>query len=242
MQKINAIRFLLIFIYLFFTVACLGENCHPPIDSAKVQYIIGYGSLMNTKSKTRTDNEVGQNLPVMVTGLQRGWYMNVCDLVPGGLMTTFLGVIVKPNSVMNAVVYHADNSSDVYQFDEREKGYCRYQIAPQKIKFLSQSRINHAQYWVYLTPKKMFKIATKSCPIVQSYIDLFLTGCLNLQVKYHLPGFAKTCITTTHAWSQYWIDDRIFPRRPFIYQKNALSIDHLLLKTVPSQFKYRHIE
>jgi len=50
-------------------------------------------------------------------------------------------------------------------------------------------------------------------PIVQSYVDIFLSGCLQLQEQV-LPDieaekdFPSRCIETTHGWSAHWKNDR----------------------------------
>ena len=64
----------------------------------------------------------------------------------------------------------------------------------------------------------------------------FLSGCIALETKYHLQDFAKQCVITTHAWSKDWVNDRIFPRRPYIHQSNARKIDALLFQNVSKYF------
>ena len=43
--------------------------------------------------------------------------------------------------------------------------------------------------------------------------------------------FAETFLKTCSDWSKYWVNDRIYPRRAFIYVPNANTID-TLIKTV----------
>lgn len=40
------------------------------------------------------------------------------------------------------------------------------------------------------------------------------------------------CTGSTPSGSQYWVNDRLYPRRPFIYQPNASRID-AALKAAP---------
>lgn len=81
------------------------------------------------------------------------------------------------------------------------------------------------------------KAPSKRCPIVQSYVDLFMTGCINMQERYQLDGFAMQCATTTHGWEGEWVNDRIYPHRAFVHQPNAFKIDKILAKAVPKEFK-----
>ena len=68
-----------------------------------------------------------------------------------------------------------------------------------------------------------------------------MTGCLDLAKRvdrnlYPDLRFAEECIETTEGWSPDWVNDRLYPRRAFIYQPNAGTIDRLLhdaAKTAP---------
>ena len=70
----------------------------------------------------------------------------------------------------------------------------------------------------------------------QSYVDIFLAGCLEIEEKYHLKNFAASCVNTTGDWSLHWVNDRIYPRRPTVYQAKALVIDALLQQQIPTLF------
>ena len=56
---------------LLWAVSVCAEDCHPEVDPSKPQYVVGYGSLMETASKRMTEPDAGTNLPVSVTGFQR---------------------------------------------------------------------------------------------------------------------------------------------------------------------------
>ena len=75
-------------------------------------------------------------------------------------------------------------------------------------------------------------------PIVQSYVDMFIRGCIQVEEKYKINDFAKDCIQSTGQWSEHWINDRIFPRRPSLYEPYAAKIDALLKKTLSEKFKH----
>ena len=42
-----------------------------------------------------------------------------------------------------------------------------------------------------------------------------LIKSINARRKYKIDEFAKKCVETTSEWSEFWINDRINPRRPF---------------------------
>lgn len=228
---------------LFLNIAVYAHNCYPPINPQQAQIIVGYGSLMNEASKKRSDPNVSDSYPVRVTGFKRGWLARSCNKIIG-FSTTFLNIYPEKNSTMNAVIYKLGTAHNIYKYDARENIYCRIRIPSSHIKFLVPipKTMRHAQIWIYANKKKDANPPSKNCPIVQSYVDVFLTGCLNIQKKFNLPNFAKQCIMTTSHWSPYWVNDRIYPRRPFIYQPNAREIDKLLEKTHPKLFDAIKIE
>ena len=62
-------------------------------------------------------------------------------------------------------------------------------------------------------------------PILQTYIDVCLTGCLEFG-----EDFAEEFLETTFAWNQFWINDRVLARRPWVHCPNYAAIDELLVK------------
>jgi hypothetical protein len=63
-----------------------------------------------------------------------------------------------------------------------------------------------------------------------------------MEEKYHLKNFAASCVNTTSDWSIHWVNDRIFPRRPTIYQPKAIKIDALLQEKIPYFFHQIRLE
>ena len=230
-----------IFISLIVFCSTIFANCHPQPSTKKSQYLIGYGSLINKASKDRTVPNTDPNLPILLSGYKRGWYEKGCKIssIPS---TVYLGIQKHSGEIINAVIFKMNNANDLLKYDSREHGYCRVPVKPSKIKLLINKKIQESQFWVYLPKQSHISQASKQCPLVQSYIDLFIGGCLSIEKKYQLPGFAKQCITSTKQWSKHWVNDRIFPRRAFAKNPQASNIDNLLYQTVPNQFKHRYIE
>lgn len=200
---------------------------------------------MSTPSKSRTYPNTLENIPVTVKGFSRSWN---CKGVSPTLSTTYLGANWDPKKSFNAVIFKLANSSGadaekaLNDFDRRESYYCRKEVPVKDIQFfggiknVSSSAARNSQYWIYVTKPEYTAFPSKNYPIVQSYVDVWLSGCFELEEKFDLEGFAKQCIESTQGWSNNWVNDRIYPRRPFFYQPNALTIDRLLMETIPSKY------
>lgn len=221
------------------------DQCHPAVDQSLPQFIVGYGSLMEEASKRRTAPDTGLNRPVRVRGFQRAWNARGNQV---GFSTTYLGVDAPKtpderkvagdatdDPVMVAAAYQDFSAKGIAGTDERETFYCRYAVALDKIELLDGWAFpENAQVWIYALPRgQKGDLPNERWPIVQSYVDIFLTGCLDLEKRvdrslYPDLKFADLCISTTTGWSADWVNDRLYPRRAFIYQPNASTIDQLL--------------
>lgn len=228
------------FILLFYSVSSFALDCHPKVDARLPQYIIGYGSLIDDASKNRTDPLAGKSIPVLVKGCQRIWAGHG-DLP--GLNATFLSAVKNNKASLNGVVYPLDNPQAIVSYDKREGIYCRRLINATNLVLLSQSTLpTHKQVWIYILKAEANQSPTQEFPIVQSYVDIFLRGCIQVEEKYKIKDFARNCIINTQNWPGYWINDRIFPRRPSLYEPFAVQIDALLKSTIPEKFKYISFE
>lgn len=207
--------------------------CHPLPNCHKAQYIIAYGSLMEKKSKNGTDSTSGKNRPVNVAGYQRGWFSKGESI---GFSTTYLGVIKNPDAYFNGTIFPLATSTSIKNYDKREKYYCRVSVPKERIHTLDRSKLPDAEFWIYAIKPESMANPSKKYPIVESYVDIFLSGCIEIENKFHLKNFAANCVNTTSNWSTHWVNDRIYPRRPFVFEPNALKIDQLLMDNVPQFF------
>ena len=194
------------------------------------QFIFGYGSLLESQSRARTSPSALYASPVNVAGIQRGWF----DQVGGvSLSTTYLGAVPDPNSNCNGVIFQV-SQQQLEAFDQRETGYDRKRVDQKNVTMLDGSKAAPGgDIWFYANREKQY--ASAKCPIVQSYVDICLNGCLELEATYPLAkeaAFAETFLKTCSDWSKYWVNDRIYPRRAFIYVPNASRIDQLILKVL----------
>jgi hypothetical protein len=215
-------------------------GCGEPLDTERAQYIVGYGSLMQEDSRMRSSPRAGPAHPVEVEGYRRGWFARGSA---AGLGSTFLGLQSDSKSHLNAVIYEV-NPSEVDATDKRESLYCRVSVALSDIRPLERGWApeRDAQAWIYLSLPKSVATPDSRNPIVQSYVDLFVSGCLEQEQRSGVEGFTQECLATTAGWSEHWVNDRIYPRRPFIYQPKAPQIDRLLSTQLPQYFLRIKIE
>ena len=201
-----------------------------------MNYIFGYGSLIEQASRTRTTAAAIYVLPAKVKGFARGWWARTGVV---GFSTTFAGAIPKELAFMNGVVY-AVSDDELDRTDKRESGYTRTDITD-SVEILGGSFKPKGKVWVYLNKfndEQELKNSLPSAefPIVQSYVDICLAGCLQIQQGFPEAGnFAAEFIQSTQEWSTYWENDRANPRRPFAIPM-AQDIDVLLQKHLPTYF------
>ena len=195
-------------------------------------YIFGYGSLIENESRMRTTPEAATVYPVIVKGFKRGWFARTGE---NSLSTTFLGCIQDEESLVNGVIYKV-SEDDLFKIDKREQGYIRKLIDISHVNFLFNIDDNNVEIWIYTNEFENIKqlennLPNKNFPIVQSYVDMCINGCLEIEENYEKAKeiqFTKLFIESTEYWNKFWANDRIFPRRPFIYQPNANTIDTFL--------------
>ena len=207
--------------------------CHPTPNPQFPQYIVGYGSLMETTSKNNTDRTSGENRPVMIDNYQRGWFAKGLSV---GLSTTYLGIVKHSNAHFNGTIFRLATPNTIQNYDKREKYYCRVAVPIASIHPLDHHPLPKGQFWIYEIKPEFMAEPSEKYPIVESYVDIFLSGCLEIEKKFHLNDFIAECINTTTDWSPHWVNDRIYPRRPFVFEPNALTIDKALADKLPQIF------
>jgi len=191
-------------------------------------YLFGYGSLINAESRAKTGKS-GQAIPVRVKAVERQW-----NLIVPGMRLSAVGAVSNPDSTCNGVIVSVD-AKDLPKFDKREIGYSRIKIPKHEVTILLRGkRVPQGNLWVYVVDKPR-RPSIKN-PLIQSYIDVILTGCLNINEQ-----FAREFVTTTTGWNNPWINDRQKPRYLRAMEKVpfAKKIDRLLKELVPTAFSRR---
>ena len=230
---------LLAFIFTLLSGSAIADDCHPLPSPDLPQYLVGYGSLMEEASRLHTAPSAKVAWPVRVQGFRRAW---IAQGSPVGFSTTFLGIAAEPKATMNAVIFALASDAELANMDAREGGYCRVAVSSARVTMLGPDAPPPGEAWIYVNQSGRTAAPSPRFPIVQSYVDLFLNGCLQIERKHQIAGFAEECISNTHGWSKHWVNDRLYPRRPFIHESNAGAIDAMLQRKLPGQFKAIRIE
>lgn len=219
-------------------------------DSSKTNapnkdYIFGYGSLIEDASRERTTASARYAFPVVVKGIVRGWWARGGS---SGLTTTYLGALEDDNATCNGVIY-AVTEEELAETDARETaGYKRCLIQPQNITMLDgRNTPPEGNIWVYVNQFSRAEIRdnipTAQFPMVQSYLDICVNGCLEVEARYPTAaGFTKEFLTKTAEWNRFWVNDRSQPRRAFAAQPAAEGIDEALLSVPETAELYYEVE
>lgn len=178
-------------------------------------HIFGYGSLVNAESRKRTGDTMFV-CSARVKGLKRAWNVHASKM-------TALGVIEDTDAICNGVIVSVSDEGLV-KFDEREKYYSRIELKRENIEIIEEGKISDGPVWVYVTSNPESSDALH--PIVQSYVDVVLTGFLSFG-----DIFAEEFMKTTSGWNHI-VDDRkgpIYPRALERIEKKE-KIDSLMRK------------
>lgn len=218
-----------------------AASCYPEVDPSRAHYVVGFGSLMETASRQRTWPNTGTGLPIVVQDLERSWIGRGTSI---GFSTTMLGITERRGAHIVAALYRVFDLADFAAGDAREFSYCRTQVAPELITMLDGSDTPaDGLIWHYQVRPENRQPPSVDFPIIQSYVDIFLNGCIELAERVIVEDvdFVADCIDTTSGWSTHWINDRLHPRRPYLIP-NALRIDELLHQMLPEEFAAIRIE
>lgn len=227
------LNILLFFSFFSFQALANPTSCNQTPAQGSNNYIIGYGSLMERESRMSTNPNAKLVEPILIKNFER-----LFGHSGGNYKTTFLTLIEKNGAKVNGV-YYAVTLEDIIKTDQREKSYCRIKVNSNDLDFYGRKvKLENTNFWVYAANVERLQKPTATHPIVQSYVDIFLNGCFQIQEEFKLESFAKDCVETTKEWSEHWVNDRIHPRRPFAIA-NAMKIDQLLSKYFTNYYNHR---
>jgi hypothetical protein len=190
------------------------------------QYIFGYGSLLERESRMGTWPSAEFAAPAVVKGIARGWFdqTDVSSWSP-----TYLGGVADASAECNGVIFPV-SAAEFDSYTQREVGYQPTKIDRAQVTMLDGSAAPpEGDIWYFANTSKRYPSAAH--PIVQSYVDVCLNGCLEIEAAYPLAqqaGFAERFIQTTSDWRPPWVNDRMYPWRPFVYVPRASAIDALI--------------
>lgn len=178
-------------------------------------YIFGYGSLMNSASRKLT-GYTGNSIPAIAHGFERHWSKIDDSYVVSPL------AVKQGTGQVNGVLVEVDELA-LQEFDRREAGYHRIQLDAHSIETLCGHHVDKT-VWIYVVEQT--QPPCERSPIVMSYVDTVLAGCLEVS-----EAFAEHFIEHTLGWQHPLIDDRLQPvylRLAGVESHHRAQIDQLL--------------
>ncbi len=191
-----------------------------------VQYIFGYGSLISQDARNKTAHSK-RVLPARVCGYRRFW--NAFPLYGWSPLAVRRESEASCNGVLIAV-----DAPQLELFDRREGGYAREIVEHDSIELLEDADLGSSFVWIYVPLRSV--MPGNDTPILQSYVDVAVTGCLDYSER-----FAREFVETTDYWDSPWLDDRSKPTyvRSLDKVRRAREIDQLLGELVAEPYYRR---
>lgn len=181
-------------------------------------FILGYGSLISHESRAKT-GETGKVWPVKLQGFERHW-----SVMSDEYGMSSVAVIKASGKACNGVLAEVPYEQFPL-FDERERGYHRTQIKPEQLMAYHGRDLPEGTYWIYHTNTVVEP--TQKCPIVLSYLDVILSGCLE-----YGDAFTQDFLQHTKGWTSPLLNDRATPRYPRVQPDIQTDCLNVLLLTV----------
>lgn len=152
---------------------------------------------------------------------------------------------------INGVLFPTRSHHDLTAFDIREVGYSRVSVPLDKIRLLPeagclvararaitlQSEISEAslhtketkdkkipRVWIYVPDASHTASPSVEYPILQTYVDVCIEGCLLWGGR----EFAIEFLKGTSNWSEYYLNDTPMSRRPWLHRKDYKRVDECL--------------
>jgi len=180
-------------------------------------YIFGYGSLINSISRQVT-GDTGHAVPVKVAGFSRYW----AKISEGFGMSSVVVIpdneTVSVKSQCNGVLVEV-SESEFDSFDERERGYQRVLVDAAQVAFYDEADKaaltgTHSEIKIWLYQTNTVVNPCQNFPVVFSYLDVILAGCLEYST-----AFCHDFLEMTQGWQFAVLNDRQNPRYPRVQPK-----------------------
>ena len=142
------------------------------------------------------------------------------------------------------ILFPIDSSGMLDSFDSRERGYNRVKVPLHLISLnlsvgclAAQQRAiclrrkfdeapNDITIWVYVPDKEHYFSPSEDYPILQTYIDVCIRGCL----QWGGIPYALEFLQSTIGWSEFYLNDAPMSRRPWLHRPDYSIIDSCLEK------------
>ena len=148
---------------------------------------------------------------------------------------TALGVVKDADNAddINGILFQIPHE-EISNFDRREVGYERVKVPLDCLEFDNTMNDTCTQFtmqpddniWIYIPLQSHTLYADENHPLLQSYVDTVLQGC----IEWGEESMAEQFILTTGGWSTYYLNDTPSSRRPWLFRKEYATIDKLLSK------------
>lgn len=211
--------------------------------TGSLNYVVGYGSLITKESRLNTGH-TGKCMPVRINNYSRSW---TARIKKKGKKYTAVSIYPSKHKSINAVITEID-PLELTSYDERETNYTRVRIKNTDItSYITNMTLPNAIIWAYIINPGFSKPSSCIYPILQSYIDIILTGCSRISEKFMVDFIHSTSHWVNIKDPRYnWINDRNKPYYNFkcnkLCHKNN-KIDSLLKRYINPAFlkrKYLH--
>ena len=174
-------------------------------------------------------------IPCRVKGIKREWnFVNRnSSLNPISKSPLYLGADFNDDSYTCNGVLIPISGSQLDLLDQRESGYTKKEIEINRIFIIGtdsgKTLLPNKKVYFYANQTGNKPLNNEN-PIVQSYVDTVLNGFISIdnKLKNNDFEFSKEFISSTYGWDNRWINDRIYPYRPFIFVSNATVINKIL--------------
>ena len=184
-------------------------------------YVVGYGSLLSSYSRTTYSGLTEPAMPVVALGWRRGWTVRYTDEA-----ATYAGVRPAPGHMLDAALVPTEITDELRH---RERGYVFTELAPDIVRPADprHGELPEGRFWIVVNREQVR--ADTSHPIPQTYVDTCLVGCLETGGEAR----ARAFIRNTELWDAHWIDDRdsaspVYPRLTPATPDQRATIDRLL--------------
>ena len=241
-----------------------------------VDYVFGYGSIINSISRgstlqclSATTDEVIVDHAVFATvsssfGYRRCWcYRSSTGFTALGLKYCGDNGSEGVDNALDlkgigGVLFPIPNAAALAAFDLRETGYTRVQIPLEYVTvtatananaaspptssstFISSSlatsesandcslkpAIANGKIWIYIPDTSRIADPDENFPLLQTYIDTCVRGCL----EWGGTSFVSDFLLTTSGWNEFYLNDAPMSRRPWLHRPEYSIIDKCLEK------------
>lgn len=123
------------------------------------------------------------------------------------------------------VLFPIPNSESLTAFDLREVGYYRMAVPSHLITLSSNKNCPViGKVWIYIPEANRLSDPDENFPILQTYVDICIRGCHDWGGVSLVSDF----LISTSGWNDFFLNDTIMSRRPWLHRPDYLLIDKCL--------------